>query len=108
MSFIFQRLGLLRNSSSTLSVEMVISGASLTKLFSKICEGKSGINFKNNEEKATVNILPKLALMVFKMYLVILAKVFLPSLIPEDKTLKLFWIRTISAAYFAISDSVLT
>src|SRR4030065_133639 len=80
ISFIFHLLGFLKNSLSTLSVEIVKRGKSLNKLLSRICEGKRGMNFKNKEEDATVIILPKFALIVFKIYLVIFANVLLPSI----------------------------
>ncbi len=49
--------GLLRNSSSTLSVGIVICDKSYIKLFSRICVGNIGRNGRNNEAPAMRTVL---------------------------------------------------
>ena len=51
-------LGFLVNDLSTLSVDILKEGASVIKLSSKICEGNNGINLKNNDDIAKVNMFP--------------------------------------------------
>ena len=58
------------------------------KLLSRICEASRGRNGRNSEAPAMLNMLPKLALMVVRMYLSVLANVMRPSSMPWRKMAK--------------------
>ena len=66
------RVGLSTIPGSTLSVEIVISGRSVSKFVSRICLGSRGRKCKNSDAPAMLNILPKLALVAIKIYLRVL------------------------------------
>ena len=77
-----QRRGRSTISRSTLSPAMAIAGKSVRKLVSRICMGSMGRKGKKSEAPAMLNMLPKLALVVMRTYLSVLAKVVRPSSMP--------------------------
>ncbi len=72
------------------------------------CLGSRGRNGRNIETPAMLNMLPKLALVAIKTYFMVFANVFLPSIIPWDKTPRSFSISMMSAVAFATSTALST
>ena len=81
-SAMFQRCGVRRCSTSTLSVAMAIEGRSDRKLLSRICLGASGRKGSSGAAIAMLIMLPKFALVVIEMYLSVLANACRPSSTP--------------------------
>lgn len=108
MNFISHFTGLFNQSSSTESDAIYKDGKSVNKFVSRICFCKSGKNFRNRLAPAIENIFPKLALVATNIYFKVLIKVLLPSFIPDNRTSKLFYKRTMDAASFAVSAVVST
>ena len=100
--------GFFNQSSSTESDAICKEGKSVNKFVRRICLGKRGKNFKKRLAPAIENIFPKLALVATKIYFKVLMKVFLPSLMPDKRTVRLFCKRTIEAASLAVSAAVST
>ena len=103
-----QRRGCSTISASTLSVAMVISGKSVSRLVSRICLGSSGRNGRNSDAPAMLNMLPKLALVAMNTYFSVLAKVIRPSRTPCASTPRSFSSSTMSAASLATSTALST
>ena len=104
MNLISHFLGFSTSSVSTVSVDIVISGRSVSKFISKTCFGNNGRNGKNNDAPAMLNMFPKFALVAMKTYFKVLAKVLLPSCTPFANTPKSFSsIRKISRFLYNIS-----
>ena len=61
---------------------MVVAGMSDKKLLSNTCDANSGKKGKKMDAAAMLNMLPKLALMVARMYFKVLANVDRPSSMP--------------------------
>ena len=103
-----QRIGRLTHSASTTSSAIWTSGISVSTFVLRICFGRSGKKGRISEIPAILNILPKFALVVMKIYLSVFAKVFLPSRIPASNTPRSCSSSTIEAALFAISLALST
>ncbi|MNT24423.1 hypothetical protein D3C72_1598930 [compost metagenome] len=108
MSFRFHLPGFSNCSLSTLSVVTVKNGKSVRKFVKSICLGSMGRNGKTKEAAATLHILPKVEPVLMNKYFIVLAKVFLPSLMPSTNTIKSFSISTKSAASLATSTAFST
>ena len=93
--------GVLRPSSSRLSVDMASNGASENRFTNSICTGSIGMNGRNREQTAIVNMFEKFALMVFLLYLVMLPNAFLPSTTPSAITPRLLSSNIIDEASLA-------
>ena len=87
---------------------MVTPGMSDRKLSSRIWRGSSGRNGRNPAATAMLSTLPKLALVVTRMYLRVLAKVWRPSRTPSATTARLLSSSTMAAACLATSTAVST
>lgn len=72
------------------------------------CRGSIGRKGSMMAAPRTLNILPKLELRAIFRYLMILTKVFLPSVTPSTNTMRLFSSRMMSAVSLAISTAVST
>jgi magnesium-transporting ATPase (P-type) len=95
-------------SGSAESVAIVVPGKSVRKLINKIWNGKGGRKGRNRLAAAMLAILPKLALVVTKMYLSVLANVRRSSRTPASSTSRSFSSRTMLAASLATSTAVST
>ena len=80
MNRMSQRRGRSTSSGSTLSSARPMAGMSERKLLSRIWPAGSGRNGRNSEATAMLTMLPRLALVVVRMYLSVLAKVLRPFL----------------------------
>ena len=101
-------LGILKNSSSTLSQGIAVHERSYIKFKNISCTliiGKKGINAL---AASTENIFPKFDEAVIFIYFIILAYVLRPSTIPSSSTMRSFSKRIISADSLAISTAVST
>ena len=81
----FQRRGFATHSASTLSPAIDAAGISDRKLFSRICDDSNGRNGRKIDATAMLNMFPKLALIVVRMYFSVLANVMRPSSMPSRR-----------------------
>ena len=103
-----QRRGRATSSGSTRSLAIASDGKSERKLFSRICFGSSGRNGSQIDTAAMLSILPKLALVVMKMYFIVFANVARPSRTPCTSTSSACSSSTTSAASVATSTALST
>ena len=100
--------GWIQSSRSMLSVAIAIDGKSVSRLVSNICLGSNGRNGSSKDAPAMLNILPKLALVAIKMYLMVLVNTRRPSFTPFISTDRSLSSSTRSAASLATSTAVFT
>src|SRR6266511_581705 len=84
MNRVSQYEGRWSSSWSTLSVGIVISLASYSRLFSRIWVGSMGRNFRKMEAPAALNMLPKFDDVPISTYLMVLEKMRRPYGVGED------------------------